>query len=404
MKVGCTVLAEALSRVSYSVAPPPQRGIRINNFAMYDSLCLFSFSKHEKKLRLFARSGGTFALATLDVETEDGEQETFSHAVVPSILLDTLKFASGEVQISSRTVKDKDGLSIVFENKGKSFINDFNDSEEHFGEPEIEVTGEELLIDTFTLKQALDITCTVASGGTLGLQQTVSFANKDNRLCMFATDGIRLVFIKDIAPALSDLSDGGLYYKDATVLNRMIPDEEGESKLFISNDRVFYKDIDFVAGFLWSNGSLNVEDVISRNPISQNTVITLDVAGFISALRVASLFGANEEFVVLKLYNNNLFIMSRSNEIGDTRWLINNCAKIESNREDNSIGFNSKYLMQFINHLKPSSVRINLSDKESPFYVFTENENILYVIMPYMMNDEHWSSYMNEKLEQLLVN
>ena len=95
--------------------------------------------------------------------------------------------------------------------------------------------------------------------------------------------------------------------------------------------------------------------------------------------RVSVITEKREWFILFRLHPGKLILDSESAEVGDAHDEI----EVEYQGEPMEIGFNPKYILDFLSVIDSSEVALEMSDNESLAIMRPkEKENIKFIIMP----------------------
>lgn len=201
-----------------------------------------------------------------------------------------------------------------------------------------------------------------------------------NIMRMTATDGHRLSFVDSEAlQKVPELKRGIIIPKKGLVeLRHLLEDCDGTVGLAFERGYIFAQIRDTYLFIRLIDGEYpDYRLVIPKNT---DRVVKLDTATFTAALKVVSLM-ANEKSkgVKLSLQKGSLQISSSNPEMGEGSDEID----VDYVGEPMEIGFNSKYLLEYLSVTSSDKIELHLKDRLSPGILSGMGEsNQTYVIMP----------------------
>ena len=201
-----------------------------------------------------------------------------------------------------------------------------------------------------------------------------------NIMRMTATDGHRLSFVdQEVLLTVPELKRGIIIQKKGLVeLRKLLADADATIGLAFERGYVFaqlqntYLFIRLIDG--------EYPDYRLVIPKATDRLVKLNHDTFSAALKVVSLM-ANEKSkgVKLAVQNGVLTISSSNPDMGEGTDEI----EVEYNGEPIEIGFNSKYLLEYLSVVRSEKLELHLKDRLSPGILSGAGErNHTYVIMP----------------------
>lgn len=209
----------------------------------------------------------------------------------------------------------------------------------------------------------------------------VEFVEEGKRKIMrfVATDGHRLALVDRDVSALSHAEPVIIPRKGIQELRKVLETSTGEASVEI-NQGYFSAQVGSVRlGVRLLDGKFpDYREVI---PKEKKTSILVNRENLLSAVRRVSLVTTDKtRGVQFQVNGNSLEIVSSSPEHGEARETVS----IETEGEDLSIGFSSRYVMDFLNALQDSeNIRVDFNGKfGAGVFRTAEHDNTLCVIMP----------------------
>ena len=199
---------------------------------------------------------------------------------------------------------------------------------------------------------------------------------------MVETDGHRLAYIKretDVAPR--EEIRVIVPSKTLSEIVKLDPGPEGEVRIGVKENHVFLKSgLRMLQSSLFEGTFPNYEKVM---PSSNDRIVRCGTQALLSALRRVSLLSAERTKAVKMSVNEGKVMVSTSNpEFGEAEETID----IEGYKGDMiEIGFNSRYLMDFLEAVRTEQVQFELKDGETQGLmrpVGADGMDYRYVVMP----------------------
>lgn len=213
----------------------------------------------------------------------------------------------------------------------------------------------------------------------------VYFEFSEDKLNFVATDAHKLVKYTRLDGSANKSSDFILPKKPLNLLRQNLTGEEDLSINY--NDTT----IRFTFGAITLTSRLidgkypNYEAVI---PVENPNVLTVDRISFLNSLKRVSIFSNKTTHQVrIKVAGSELSISAEDLDFSNEAKERLTCSYVG---EDIEIGFNSKFLLEMLNHLSSSEVVLEMSEPNKagillPVDKENENENILMLVMPVMI-------------------
>ena len=206
----------------------------------------------------------------------------------------------------------------------------------------------------------------------------IELENK-NYLSIVATDGHRLAKIDYESNLLTEELPGVIIPKKTiNELCKLLSDYKGTVKIDLDpNKIIFYIDKSVLISKLIDGNFPDYQRVI---PKDNKNIMTINRNEFCMAVdRVSTITNEKSPVIKFKLLNNLMNMTSADSENG----LATEDIITEYSGEEIEIGFNSKYILEMINHLTDDKIKLSFNDSSSPVIATEEsNENLIYVLMP----------------------
>lgn len=243
--------------------------------------------------------------------------------------------------------------------------------------------GTQVTVPANALAQAIKQTIVAASHDQSRPELTaVLFRVSDGQLLLVATDTYRLaeksITLETAASNISVLIPGQTLQE----LGRVLPDADEHVVITIDDNQARF------AMPLVEMTSRLIEgefpDYVQVIPTERRTLVTINKAEFVSAIKASSLFTRSGIFDInihVSAEDGMMTLTSVNNQVGE------NVTKVQApvEGESNNIVFNYKYLLDALMQMPTSSVAIRLIDNELPAVLVAgsgEDDTYLHLIMP----------------------
>jgi len=208
-----------------------------------------------------------------------------------------------------------------------------------------------------------------------------------DNITMVASDGHKLVRNKNLSTKNNEKSAFILPKKPATLLKNILGKEQGDVNIDFD---------DRYASVSLNNYRMVCRLIEGRYP-NYNAVIpqnnpykaTIDRIGFLSALRRVSVFSsASSSLIKVRLLSNEIIVSAQDIDFSTSAEEKLVCSY---EGEPMSIGFKATFLIDILNNLSGQDIIIELADPSRAGVITPaeqpENEEILMLLMPMMLND-----------------
>ncbi|MCL1829840.1 MAG: DNA polymerase III subunit beta [Oscillospiraceae bacterium] len=238
-------------------------------------------------------------------------------------------------------------------------------------------TEESLIISSADMKEMIEmILFAVATDDSKPVYTGARFILEENLLTLVAVDGYRLAVSKkniENSKNRSFIVPG----KTLAEVSRLI---DGEDDIHISTARRYaiFTLKDFVVTTRLLEGDF-IDHTYSI-PIGYKTRTKINVSDFYSAVERASLVISNVVLNAVKIsFEDDMVIVNCNTPVGKSHDEIS--AAIEGDGIE--MGFNSRYLMEALNHCNQDEVYLELNEKSSPIKIVPlEGDDFLYLVLP----------------------
>lgn len=339
----------------------------------------FLFKIESDQLIVVASDLETTMQSTLSVEAnEDGK------ICVPArLLLDVLKNLP-EQPLTFSINPENYGIEIAYSN-GKSKMVGY-DADEFPKVPEIENT-DKLVISGEIIAEAINKTLFATGNDDLRPVMSGVFCQlSEEDLTFVATDAHKLVRYRRTDSNATGSSSFILPKKALILLKNNLKGDEELQVSYNESNAVFSFNDSVLICRLIDGKYPNYEAVIPKeNP----NVLTIDRQSFLGSIKRVSIFANKTTHQVkLKITGSELAVSAEDLDFSNE---ANERLTCSYDGEDMEIGFNSKFLMEMLNNIDSSEVKIKMSQPNRagiliPAENSNENEEILMLVMPVMIN------------------
>ena len=315
------------------------------------------------------------------METDSNEEGKV--AIPAKLLLDVLKNLPDQ-PITFSVNKDDFSIEVAYDN-GKSKMAGFN-GDDFPKTPELESTSSTKLSGSL-LSDAIGKT--LFATGIDDLRPVMSgvycqFSPED--ITFVATDAHKLVRYTRTDSQATGSSAFILPKKPLNLLKTNLSgDEEVQLEYNDSNAVFTFNDVVLICRLI--DGKYpNYEAVIPKeNP----NVLTIDRAQFLSSIKRVSIFANKTTHQIkLKLAGSELSLSAEDIDFSNE---ANERLTCNYSGDDMEIGFNSRFIMEMLNNLETKEVTLEMSEPSRAGLLkpvdSNENEDILMLVMPVMLNN-----------------
>jgi DNA polymerase-3 subunit beta len=259
-----------------------------------------------------------------------------------------------------------------------SEINILGNSSDEYPDNTFENEGNSFEIKSESLKNLIRYTYFAASQENLKPIFTGCLIEIKNNLCTFvALDGYRMAVKKEKIEFNGEVS---IVVPSKTLLEilRIIEEDEGEIKITVSESHISFKlENTIIISNLLDGKFMDYEGIIKSNFV---TVVKADPSDIRDSVERASLLARDDKnnLVVLDIKEQSMQINSAS-EYGN----VEENVPVEKEGEDLKMGFNSKYLLDFLRVIGNEKIELNLVGKNSPCFINEEGkQDYIYMVLP----------------------
>ena len=342
----------------------------------------FLFELRDNKLTITASDNETRMVTSIDVSEVTGEG---IFAIPSKNLLDSLKELPEQpisFEINDSTLE----MNIYYENGKYNFIAQNGDE---YPQPKpLKEDAVNLSISADVLFSGINRSLFATADDELRpVMNGVFFDITTDDITFVASDGHKLVRCKSLSTKGSDRASFILPKKPANLLKAILPKESGEVTLTFDDSNAYIKleHFDLVCRLIEGRYP-NYNGVIPQdNPYK----VTIDRLMFATALKRVSVFSnPASSLIKLKISSNNILISAQDIDFSTSAEETVNCVY---DGTEMSIGFKGNYLIEILNNLPSTEVVLELADPSRAGIILPteneENEDLLMLLMPMMLND-----------------
>ena len=354
----------------------------INSKSTLPILDCFLFNIEGNNLSITASDNETTLDTSLDVVESDGN---FQFAISSKTLLDAIKELP-EQPITFEVNTQSMEVSIQYMNGKYSLVGQSADEY-----PMAALMGENSVsftIEADTLLSGINRTVFATADDELRpVMNGIYFDIFADYITLVASDGHKLVRYKLLNAKGGEKAAFILPKKPAALLKNLLAKEAGEIKItFDDRNATFEMPNHRMICRLIEGRYPNYNSVIPQNNPFK---ITIDRAAMLSALRRVSVFSSQSSSLIKLRMNNNELLISAQ----DIDFSTSAEEKLTCSYEGNamSIGFKATFLMDILANINSQDVVIEVSDPSRAGVLVpaeqNENEELLMLLMPMMLND-----------------
>lgn len=341
----------------------------------------FLFEINENEISITASDLETTMTTKLKVEAK----EKGLIAVPAKLLLDTLKtFPDQPLTFSI----DNESFAIEINSDYGKYKLSGQDGNEFPKTPVLESTAE-VTLNAEILSTAIEKTIFASGNDELRpVMSGVFFQISESDITFVATDAHKLVKYSRTDITSKNAASFIMPKKPLNLLKNILAtiDEEVRMEFNETNARYQFGDTSLICRLI--DGKYpNYDAVIPKeNP----NKLTIDRTAFLGSIKRVSIFSSRTTFQIrLKITGTELNISAEDLDFSNE---ANERLTCEYDGEDMEIGFNSKFLIEMLGNLHSSTVHLEMSAPNragilSPASDTDENEQILMLVMPVMLNN-----------------
>lgn len=266
-----------------------------------------------------------------------------------------------------------------------SEINILGNSAAEYPDNTFDNEGESFKIKSETLRDLIRHTYYAAAQENIKPIFTGCLIEIKNNLCtIVALDGYRMAVKKEYIDYDGETS---IVVPSKTLLEilRIIEENKGETEIVVSESHISFKiENTIIISNLLEGKFIDYEGIIKDNYVSVVKVNTEDIK---ESIERASLLARDDKnnLIILDIKDFNMQINSAS-EYGNVEENIS----VEKDGEDIKIGFNSKYILDYLKVIESDRISLNLIGKNNPCFIKEENEDkdeyYIYMVLPVRIN------------------
>lgn len=206
-------------------------------------------------------------------------------------------------------------------------------------------------------------------------------------LTFVASDGHKLVRYKTLEVKGSERASFILPKKPSNLLKSILPKESNDVEIKFDENNAYITMASYTMTCRFIEGRYpNYNSVIPQNNANK---VVLDRQSFLNALKRVSVFSnpANS-LVKLQLSDNSIIVSAQDIDFSTAAEETISCEYVGTAM---NIGFKSNFLIEILNNIQANEISLELSDPSRAGLIFPvekdENEDLLMLLMPMMLND-----------------
>ncbi len=342
----------------------------------------FLFQLEENTLTVTASDAETRLVTSLEVMNAEGSG---LFCVSAKMLLDPLK----ELPEQPLTFDVNDAnleVFIHFQNGKYNFIGQKGDT--YPQQKPLSEQAVEVVMDAQLLLNGISRSLFATADDELRpVMNGVYFDFHTDDLTFVASDGHKLVRLRNLSVQLEERASFILPKKPATLLKNLLAKEEGLIRLQFDDNNAYVRcaNCEMVCRLIEGRYP-NYNSVIPKeNPFQ----VTIDRMFLLNALKRVSVF-SNQSSSLIKLHLEDNLLTVSAQDI-DFSTSAEERIPCEYNGDELSIGFKATYLIDILGNISSTDVILQLADPSRAGLILPlenqENEDLLMLLMPMMLND-----------------
>ena len=342
----------------------------------------FLFQLEENTLTVTASDAETRLVTSLEVMNAEGSG---LFCVSAKMLLDPLK----ELPEQPLTFDVNDAnleVFIHFQNGKYNFIGQKGDT--YPQQKPLSEQAVEVVMDAQLLLNGISRSLFATADDELRpVMNGVYFDFHTDDLTFVASDGHKLVRLRNLSVKSEERASFILPKKPATLLKNLLAKEEGVIRLQFDDNNAYVRctNCEMVCRLIEGRYP-NYNSVIPKeNPFQ----VTIDRMFLLNALKRVSVF-SNQSSSLIKLHLEDNLLTVSAQDI-DFSTSAEERIPCEYNGDELSIGFKATYLIDILGNISSTDVILQLADPSRAGLILPlenqENEDLLMLLMPMMLND-----------------
>ena len=342
----------------------------------------FLFQLEENTLTVTASDAETRLVTSLEVMNAEGSG---LFCVSAKMLLDPLK----ELPEQPLTFDVNDAnleVFIHFQNGKYNFIGQKGDT--YPQQKPLSEQAVEVVMDAQLLLNGISRSLFATADDELRpVMNGVYFDFHTDDLTFVASDGHKLVRLRNLSVQSEERASFILPKKPATLLKNLLAKEEGLIRLQFDDNNAYVRCANCEMMCRLIEGRYpNYNSVIPKeNPFQ----VTIDRMFLLNALKRVSVF-SNQSSSLIKLHLEDNLLTVSAQDI-DFSTSAEERIPCEYNGDELSIGFKATYLIDILGNISSTDVILQLADPSRAGLILPlenqENEDLLMLLMPMMLND-----------------
>lgn len=259
-----------------------------------------------------------------------------------------------------------------------SEINILGNSAAEYPDNTFDNEGNSFSIKSESLKNLIKYTYFAAAQENIKPIFTGCLIEIKNNICTFvALDGYRMAVKKEPIEYSGEVS-AVVPSKTLLEILRIIEENKENTEIIISESHISFKhENTIIISNLLDGKFIDYEGIIKDNYVSTVKASTSDIR---DSVERASLLAKDDKnnLIILDIKESNMQINSAS-EYGNVEENIH----VEKSGEDLRIGFNSKYLLDFLKVIDNEKIILNLIGKNNPCFISEDGkQDYTYMVLP----------------------
>jgi DNA polymerase-3 subunit beta len=248
-----------------------------------------------------------------------------------------------------------------------------------FPKIDLDINENSFVLKTCDLKKFISATSfCCAVDDSRPILKGCQFLIKGDDISVTALDGFRLATIS--GKVVSSTGDIEIICPARTLneIDKMIPDTEGETEVFIQKGRILVSaDNTVLTSRLYSGDFIKKENIIPKDFTTSVVVNKENLKASIE--RAAILVRSDKNSLIIFDISADRIEVSSNSEIGK----VQEAVKCEVKGKDIRIAMNSKFIIDAVNAIEEENVALSFNNQIQPFICEnSQNKDRLYLILP----------------------
>ncbi len=287
----------------------------------------------------------------------------------------------------SEFVKKLEGVQLTLASDGKKMEIYYADSQtdlqvlsaEEFPKIDLDINENSFKLKTSDLKKFISATAfCCATDDSRPILKGCQFLIDGEDISVTSLDGFRLATVSGKVKSASGNLEIVCPARTLTEIEKMIPDGDGETEIFVQRGMILVSANDTVLTSRLYNGDfIKKENIIPRD---FTTIVTVNKEALKASIERAAIVVRNDKnsLIIFDISGDRIEISSNS-DIGNVQEPV----KAKAEGKDVKIAMNSKFMLDAVNALDEEEIMLSFNNQIQPFTCTNVKErDKLYLILP----------------------